>query len=337
MRRVLQIVPRGSPPEEALAQVAARLDESWVIAGKVASRTIAASMGRERLQAAVEATLPGEAILLHYVGYGYARRGAPLWLFRLLRRWRSGMAGRRLLVHFHEVAASGPPWRSSFWLSPLQRRVAARIGRLAHGAVTSLEAYAGRLRRMVPSLRIEVLPIFSPIGEPVLVRPWSERPRALALFGSPRARRDLWALHRNEVESAVDALAIERVLEIGGKPGGPPTCGGRPVERLGELESARVGGVFLDCRAALFGYPLEFLDKSSAFAAACAYGLLPICCARGNRTRPVAGEGERWTPAAGIVGKSDEDLTRIAALAKRWYETHDLARHARAWADLLEP
>src|SRR2546429_764945 len=65
-------------------------------------------------------------VLLHYVGYGYEKRGCPFWLVNGLEQWRKGESDRRLVTMFHELFASGPPWRSSFWTSPLQSRLAAR-------------------------------------------------------------------------------------------------------------------------------------------------------------------------------------------------------------------
>jgi hypothetical protein len=68
------------------------------------------------------------SILLHYVGYGYAQRGCPVWLVDGLQRWKSLFPKRSLVTMFHEIAASGPPWTSAFWLSPLQKSLAARLG-----------------------------------------------------------------------------------------------------------------------------------------------------------------------------------------------------------------
>ena len=48
---------------------------------------------------------------------------------------------------FHEFHAMGPPWRSSFWLSPLQRRLATSLTRLSDGLVTSLELHRRILLR----------------------------------------------------------------------------------------------------------------------------------------------------------------------------------------------
>ena len=135
--KVLQIVPRLPPPAEAVGAYAAALgrvlaaggmsscflvgDRHWAhavepeagadLAGAAVLERRAATMARQL--AATGAT----AVLLHYVNYGYAPRGCPAWLVRGIARWRSGATGRRLVTYFHEVYATGPPWRSSFWTS----------------------------------------------------------------------------------------------------------------------------------------------------------------------------------------------------------------------------
>src|SRR5207302_387390 len=89
-------------------------------------------------------------VLVHYVNYGYQRRGWRAWLVGGVERCRAGAPGRRLVTYFREVYASGPPWRSSFWTSPVQRRLAARLLRTSDGAATSLALYARMLARWRP-------------------------------------------------------------------------------------------------------------------------------------------------------------------------------------------
>lgn len=330
----IQIVPRLPPPEEALAQSARRLSEALGRLGREFS-TVAAAPDRGPLESALAAAPPGATALLHYVGYGYARRGAPIWLAQRLEAWLRGASRRRLLVHFHEFAAFGPPWRSSFWLAPMQRHVAVRLARAASGAITSLDRYAARLRAAAPGLRVEVLPIFSAIGEPASIVPSAEREATLALFGSPGARAAIWSRHAAELRRAVADVAAARVVEVGRIAGPLPEHGGVELERTGELESAAAGAILGRARAAFFAYPLEYLDKSSAFAAACAHGTLPVCAGRRDRAGPAPGEGERWVAVERLGVVAGAARSAIAEAARRWYLGHDVARHAGTWMELL--
>src|SRR5438067_5839174 len=47
-------------------------------------------------------------VLLHYVNYGFQKRGVPFRLLSILRQLRSWHRGR-LVTIFHELNASGPP------------------------------------------------------------------------------------------------------------------------------------------------------------------------------------------------------------------------------------
>ena len=67
-----------------------------------------------------------DKVVLHYVGYGYAQRGAPNWLQRALKQWKSESGGK-LVVMFHELYATGPPWKSEFWFCLSQRSITKNI------------------------------------------------------------------------------------------------------------------------------------------------------------------------------------------------------------------
>src|SRR5687768_11026191 len=82
------------------------------------------------------ATTSFDRLILHYVGYGFARRGAPFWLLAALRKWRVSpiartTTGRPLLTIFHELWASGRPWQSAFYLSWAQRWIVRSLYRLS--------------------------------------------------------------------------------------------------------------------------------------------------------------------------------------------------------------
>ncbi|HSG40281.1 MAG TPA: glycosyltransferase family 1 protein, partial [Thermoanaerobaculia bacterium] len=129
--RIVQVVPRLPPPAEGVGSYA--LELARALAERHGTETLfhAASAHPPShragaLEEALEEARPS-AVLLHYVNYGYQQRGCPVWLLHTLRRWRRGGTGRRLVTVFHEVYATGPPWRSSFWTMPLQRGIAAAM------------------------------------------------------------------------------------------------------------------------------------------------------------------------------------------------------------------
>jgi hypothetical protein len=316
---------------ESLFQVAERLTEEFGRFGKLRVETAAAADGWSGLLARARELGKGDAILIHYVGYGYARRGAPLRVARDLVRWKAAVPGRVLLVHFHEVAAFGPPWRSSFWMRPLQVATARRLGRAADRSVTSLDRFAAVLRRDDLESSLRVLPIISTVGEPAEVVPLHQRTPQVVLLGSPAARARIWMEAKAELELAVDALGVKSVIEIGSSLNGPEMVSGARVSRVGELSDAQASRLLSESYAAFFDYPVEYLSKSSAFAAACSHAVLPICRSRREHSGLAEGEGERWVAAAELRGLDTEARDRIASAARTWYSGHSVRQHAEFW------
>lgn len=347
--RLLQVVPRLAPPVEGVgsfaetlaADLAARFkietrfvvgDPSWPggreDAGRVAARTAGAL-----LAALDSAPQDGDAVLLHYAGYGYQPRGCPSWLLDGLRQWKSATAGR-LVVLFHEVYATGLPWRSSFWLSPAQRRIAAELARLADGLVTSMRLYRRRLLRWVPGTEVAVLPVFSTVGEPAAVPLLRDRARRLVVFGGSGTRERAYRRLRRQIEAACGALGVEEIWDVGPPLDQPPLPMSRPLRRLGPLPAAEVGALLLESLAGFVGYPAPFLPKSTIFAAYCAHGALPVCAWPWPRRR-VEPPPPFWRPDGAGAAVPTEALQAVADRARAWYSDHTLARHAACHRDLV--
>ena len=348
--RLLQIVPALGA--DGVGAYARRLGEVFagqgIATAALASRSSEESNGARvipghearLLEAALESWWregEGGGVLLHYANYGYEQRGCPVWLATGLHRWLARRGGRRVATFFHEVAAFGPPWRSSFWLSPLQRRLAAAVAGGSAGLGTSLQLYRDLLARMAPQRRIEVLPVFSAVGEPERVPPLGARARQIVVFGSPGIRRRAYARRRADLEAACRALDIDEVLDIGPSPAGPlpAEAAGRPVRRCGALPETEVSRLLLGACAGFLAYPPDFLPKSTIFAAYCAHGVVPVVASlRGNGNGPPRA-GEHYLSPWPASRLTEADLAAVAARAHAWYEEHSLARQAPAFAGLI--
>lgn len=357
---LVQLVPWLPPALEGVGGYAAALGAALVRCG-IDSRFLvgdpgwlpAADLAGERLAERSAAALARQlaasgatVVLVHYANYGYQRRGCPAWLVRGVGRWRAGAPGRRLVTYFHEVFASGPPWRSSFWVSPLQRRLAARLLDTSDGAATSLDLYGRMLARWRPPYEVWVTPVFSTIGEPAAVPPPGERlPRAMLVFGGAGNRRRAFGEQQAALAAACRALEVEEIIDLG-----PPLAelpahlDGLPVRPLGALPAAAASAVLLRSYAGFLGYPAAFLAKSTVFAAYCSHGLVPVC-AWGRRPRDQRGHddqhgncreaGERppfWDAGA---EPPPADPAGLAALARSWYRGHDLESQAVHFRALL--
>jgi hypothetical protein len=277
----------------------------------------------ERSAEAVLAGLDGAAaVLLHYAGYGYQERGCPTWLVEGLARWKARTGGR-LVTLFHEVWAWGPPWRSSFWLFPRQRRLAATVARLSGGIATTLEIYRDLLRPWTRGREVAVMPVVSPVGEPEAVPAFGERRRRIVVFGGAGVRGRTWGRFLPELARAARTLEAEEILDVGPPLDLPAAVGGVPVRALGVLPAAEVGEVLMGSAAGFLAYSPDFLPKSTIFAAYCSHGVLPVCA------------WERHAGTALPYWKGTGDPAVVAAEAWRWYAGHRLPLQAERFRDLL--
>ncbi|HJX28640.1 MAG TPA: glycosyltransferase family 1 protein [Thermoanaerobaculia bacterium] len=328
MTSVVQIVPSLPPPLEgvgsyALSLAAALRSHCGIESSFVAAATLPAKTP-EALRAALE---PGATALLHYVGYGYHPRGCPDWLVDGLEGWKG-----RLVTVFHEVWATGPPWTSSFWLSPRQRRLAGRLARRSDGLLTSMTLYRRRLLRHSPGREVVVMPVFSTVGEPAQLPLIELRAPRLVLFGGPGTRSRAYRHLRADLEHTCEALGLAEIQDIGPSTKGvPDTIAGRPVRRLGPLPDAEVSRLLLEAAAGFVAYPAPFLAKSTIFAAYCAHGMLPVSAWHRPR-RKVEPPPPFWRPVEAVR----DSVQEVADRARAWYSPHSIDRCAAAYRELLE-
>jgi hypothetical protein len=300
---------------------------------------VARSLPEQSAEALDEALSSDAAdiLLLHYNGYGYAERGAPVWLVQGLRRWKAGASRRRLVVMFHEVWAFGPPWTSPFWLFPLQRAIAAAILGLADAFLTSADLYAARLRTLAPDRSpVAVLPVPSNIGEPNNLPLIETREPLAVVFGQHFARERVYA-HIADFMPILRAAGIEGILDIG------PSVSDRaiaqcplPVTRCGYLQPASASAAMLDARFGLVDYRLDLAAKSGIFAAYAAHGLVPLV--RSTTSKEADGLRHGINLVHTCKGPMPgEAMQRLAAAAHLWYQDHAVEHAALRFAQALDP
>ncbi len=286
---------------------------------------------------------PG-AVLLHYVGYGYAHRGCPFWLVDAVERWKQARPERRLVVLFHELYATGPVWSSVFWTGPFQKGLAARLGRAADARRMTTRVAAEQLRALLglrgAELATEATPVFSTLGEPAAPPPLAGRRRQMVVFGSRAWRADVYTQGLSDLTDACRRLEIERVIDVGAPldavPGGSLPV---PLEAVGPLAATEAGALFSDSLVGYFTYPTPSLAKSTIFAAYCAHGLVPVT-SHGNDRPNLDGlvAGTHFLADPSVRPSDLESLSRVAAAAREWYDAHRLAVHAAGVRrQLMEP
>lgn len=310
-------------------------DPGW--AGPADCGGIPVAALRERSGRALAGALAGHrGLVLHYVPYGYQKRGLPFWLDAGIARWKREGGGRRELVFFHEIWASGPLSRSEGWLGWLQRILVARRCRAADGVATSCE----RMRRLLGGRvgGIRVVPI--PSNLPVLAsaRGGGEGVTAL-VFGQPGSRLPALEWHRPLLRGLSEAGVLRRLVLAGSglRGGDRPTpdvllareaAGGAPVEIEPDASERRLAERFAEADLLLSFHPAFLACKSTVVMGASAAGCVPVLREEEDPAPLEPGvhflscDGSPGSVARVVGLARSGGLSGIGESARRWYEAN---------------
>lgn len=354
MTSIIQIVPKLPPKTNGLGDYALNLarqlrqdfriqthfvvgDPNWVGPTQIEAFFVSQVTVHSADNLLTVLSSNSSPVLLHYVNYGYAKRGCPTWLVAGLERWKKNNPNSLVLTMFHELYACGPPWASSFWLSPLQKNLAARLAQLSDRCITNRRAYAEMLYKMSGAKQtpIPVLPVFSNIGEPKQVQPLVVRSRWLVVFGNDVSRTKVYRESLAELNRACQLLRIEEILDIGPSTGITLSpVNNVPIVEMGKLPASEISSIMSDSLAGFLNYDTQYLARSGIFAAYCAHGLLPI------NSRPSASPTDGIESGKHYLTSNDStkdwhnwvELQAIATNAYTWYRTHNLPMQADIFA-----
>lgn len=223
-------------------------------------------------------------VLLEYSGYGYAKRGAPLWLARGLRRV-CGDNEIPLVTIFHEISASGPVWSSAFWLAPVQRWVSRTLLRMSQTVLINRPSGADRLRSWTQNpAKISFQPVFSNVGEPESCPSLGERENYAVAFGGADEKDELYA-QSETLRQIFEKNDIDRLVDVG-----PPPSTGPEIDVAHEVKGIKpsevVSGYLERARLGFAHRRLDLLTKSGVVAAYLAHGVPPVILPNGNAEHP---------------------------------------------------
>lgn len=342
---VLQVVPPG---EGGVRDSALALAASWARQGtnstllmltEAATRAMPLHRQVDSLCASAHHGVPLPAcvrVLVQYSGYGYHPRGLCGWLPRQLAALRQHRPVR-ITVYFHELLASGPPWKSAFWLNGIQAHAARQMVEQADALWTNAESHAIWLRscsqrggNATPVVR----PVFSTIGEPAAPSALLERSREMVVFGSQASRqRVAQALRRDS--SVLKGLAVSGLVEAGSGTATLSAVAGTPTRFAGSLSRNEVSALLGRCRFGLIDYPAQLLAKSSVFAAYAAHRMAVVnlrhdVAPRSKTEMDGLAAGAHFLAATTIKPSPPDDagLQALANASWGWYAPHRLASQA---------
>ncbi len=272
-------------------------------------------------------------LLLHYVNYGFQKRGVPFRLLSILRALRQQRRGR-LVTIFHELYASGPPWTSAFWLQPLQIHLAKSVGRLSDACIVSSDNFRRELQHMVPSAQVELHPVPSGLGEPSLSPDQiaNRDPHRWAIFGGTALVERSLRSFRQLLPRIPDSIAPKKLFVLGGEDN--PVARSLLVDLAVEsdyrprIAATDASEILKNCSFGWFNYfhrpdvETSVILKSSAFASACAHGVIPVFPHHGSA---VSLDGDRLPGPFSVEPDRCEipgapDRAKIAVGIYDWYQ-----------------
>jgi len=263
------------------------------------------------------------ALVLHVSGYGYAKRGAPLWLLRAMREWRVRKPSINLIAILHELYAQGSPANSSFWLGPLQRHVAKGLWNLADAGLTTNSVYRDELIAWRPEMAdsLALMPVPSNVGEPEQIVPFHERPSRAAVFGTSGNAAVIYERHGDRIADIIDAHGIDEIVDIGSRQqAAPERIGNARVRACGRLAADEVSDVLMQCRLGLIAYDAARLGKSTIFGAYAAHGVVPVCLSSTKPTDGLIANRHLLLPLRSEAMM--KDFAVVQPFIRTWYNQH---------------
>ena len=345
---VLQIVPRVSDHPDGVTDYALNLAHALLANYRLRTEFaptepshVSQKEGFE-IASMAEGSVPRHKpahVILHYVNYGYQKRGLPFSLLPVWCALRESCRGRFLVI-FHELFASGPPWKSEFWVQPLQKRIARDVARLGDARLVSSESMRQSLEELAPGVDVVVHPVPSAFGEPV-IDPAQLRKRDnhrwLICGGTELIERSLRSFLR--IADAIPAsIASRDLVVVGGTENSKvrqmlKTLVKTQWEYHPAVSSETASQILSTCAFAWLDYfttgaRSDLLLKSSSFANVCAHA---VVCVTPHAMAPISLRGDSL-PGPFAIAHGDVKLPspserpEVARNIYDWYHRHASAR-----------
>jgi hypothetical protein len=276
------------------------------------------------------------AALVHVSGYGYSSDGAPTLLADALEQVGASVQ-LGTAAYFHEIFASGPPWKSVFWHTRRQKRALRRIVAQCGLIVTSIEHNAQWLEsesRDLGEVPVERIPVFSAAGEAEAPLPFAQRNPTMAVFGLAGTRQ-LAYRQLAATKDLIRTLGIEEILDVGPECQSPSALNGVPVKPMGPLPAVELPAVLSRARFGFVTHEWSYFARSSVLAAYCAQGTIPVLIG------PIPGPADGLTDGVQVVSPQTAEAARrsgwetCSQAAWSWYMGHRLRVHAERYAQWI--
>ncbi len=275
------------------------------------------------------------SVILHYENYSYAKRGCPFTLVGALKRLKKRF-GFTLITLFHEVYATGPVWKSAFWLNPAQKKLSAEVISLSDHIFTPLQKHAEFIKKYSGGKKLFSLPNISNIPEPRNVPPLDTRTNRIVVFG--RQRHDIYRSKKlmKALRKTAEMTGAKEISDVGAYiPLSPEMSRGLNIDRLGTLSASDLSRLLSGSRTGFIYYKPVYMPKSTVLSAYCAHGMVPVSACLPEDSEGLS-HGVNYLSVGAVDSFPDISAQQVIAdNAFKWYHTHDLAAHAAFFASAV--
>lgn len=261
--------------------------------------------------------------ILQYVGYGYAKRGCPLWLLTALTELKRKKK-ITLISMFHELYAFGPIWTSQFWTSLIQKFIFKKLVKLSFGVLTSKAGYANLIEKHCDGKfkQVSYFTVFSNIGEPNNFTSLDQRERTLVIFGGIGPKERVYSQSVDILDKICKKFNINKIVDIGkSSETFPASISGIKVTYLGILASDEISNILKNSLIGFLNYPFDYLEKSGIFAAYTSHGNLIVADSEALAKTETTTLGKHFISPRHLTIEGLE-FDQIAKNAFDWYQEH---------------
>ncbi len=220
-------------------------------------------------------------IILHYSGYGYASRGLCFSLVKSLEKWKQNKSDRKLITIFHEIYATGPFYRMSFWTSLLQKYLAKKLFEMSNVSIVTSKQNKLILSSFDKKRKITYTNVFSNIGELKKNKKIEERKNIAIIFGNIFQKEILYEdilLNKNKYENLLKKMSITQIIDIGPKIDISKSIFFKRIniKRIGIKSKRYISYLLKISKVGMVFYPVGQMTKSGIVAAYASHGLVIV-------------------------------------------------------------
>lgn len=277
-------------------------------------------------------------IILHFSGYGYASRGLCFNLIKSLEKWKQISISRKLITIFHEIYATGPIYRMSFWTSLAQKYLAKKLLKLSNVAIVTSKHNHTILSSFDKKKKIIYSNVFSNIGELKKNRKLQNRKNIAIIFGSTHQKGILYndiLVNKNQYENILNKMSIKKIIDIGPKIEISKKIKFINIKRIGVKSKNYISFLLRNSKAGIVFYPESYMATSGIVAAYASHGLVIInlCKEKIFKTNEFISDVHYISK---IKENNSSNLQKIANQTFRRYKRNNLNKTATLLINIIK-